>query len=84
MMLAAEVRARDAVRKAIAAFGDGVVASEWLARPNPALDNRPPLHVARESEEGLARVVDLLAAHAREVIAESGILRDTYRREKNQ
>lgn len=74
MILAAEHRERDAVRKAIAAFGDGTRAAEWLAQPNPALRDGAPLHVARDSDEGLAQVVDLLAAYARRVIAQGGIL----------
>lgn len=41
-------------------FGNREKAMQWVARPNRALDYRPPLSVAAKSDEGLKRVRDIL------------------------
>lgn len=59
---AGDERAARVVRAAIRAYLDGVTASDWLVSPNAALDGRSPLSVAKESEEGCARVCAALEA----------------------
>jgi len=58
----ADDRAARVVRAAIRAYLDGVTASDWLVSPSAALDGRSPLSVAKESEEGCARVCAALEA----------------------
>jgi uncharacterized protein (DUF2384 family) len=59
---AADERAARVVRAAIRAYLDGVTASDWLVRPSAALDGRSPLSVAKESDDGCARVCAALEA----------------------
>jgi uncharacterized protein (DUF2384 family) len=59
---AADERARRVVRAAIRAYLDGVSAADWLVMPCPALEGRSPLSVAKESEDGCARVCAALDA----------------------
>jgi uncharacterized protein (DUF2384 family) len=56
----AEDRACLVVRMALRAFGDGVLAADWLAQPNDAFGGRAPLFVAKESVTGCARVCAVL------------------------
>ncbi len=53
---AADDRAARVVRAAIRAYLDGVGAADWLVMPCAALDGRSPLSVAKESDDGCARV----------------------------
>jgi uncharacterized protein (DUF2384 family) len=55
-----EDRAGLAVRAALRVFRDGVLAADWLVTPNPGLDGRAPLFVAKSSPAGCVRVCDLL------------------------
>ena len=55
-----EDRSLRAVRAALAVFGNGVPAAEWLGCRNAVFDDRAPLHVAQQSEIGLARVLAVL------------------------
>jgi uncharacterized protein (DUF2384 family) len=55
-----EDRACVVVRMALRAFGDGVLAADWLAQPNDAFGGYSPLFAAKESVAGCARVCQML------------------------
>jgi hypothetical protein len=45
---------------ALRAFGDGVLAADWLAQPNDAFGGYSPLFLAKESVAGCAQVCQVL------------------------
>ena len=60
----ASTRADHITREAIDVFGDFHRATRWLEAPHEKLDDRAPLAVAVDSDEGMQQVFELLR-HAR-------------------
>ena len=53
-------RAELIVRLAIQAFGDGIRAADWLLEANDLFAGQAPLAVAKTSDAGCAKVIQVL------------------------